>query len=73
MNLRIKQLLLGCVCLIALTTPAGADSLADSANALEAERALDSGDYAKAAKLLGVSYKTLINRINELDLKPEMV
>ena len=27
----------------------------------------------KAAKLLGVSYKTLINRINELDIKPEMM
>jgi uncharacterized protein len=52
MNQRMKQLLLVCVCLFALIMQVLADSLSDSENALDAERALDACDYAKAAKLL---------------------
>lgn len=46
MNQLLKQMLLICVCVFALTGQAIADSLAD------AQRASDMGDYAKAVKLL---------------------
>jgi uncharacterized protein len=45
MNKSLKQVLLVCVCLFALTGQAIADSLSD------AKGAYDAGDYAKAAKL----------------------
>ena len=45
MNKLLKQVLLVCVCLFALTGQAIADSLSD------ANREYDAGKYAKAAKL----------------------
>ena len=59
MTRQIGLLLLASVCLLALNMQARADlqaaSLADSESGLDAERALDAGDYAKAAKLLSVA------------------
>ena len=52
MKLQIKRLLSVCLCLFALTLPTMAGSLSDSEAALDAERALDAGDYARAAELL---------------------
>lgn len=46
MNKLLKQMLLVCVCLFALTGQAIADALSD------ANRAYDAGNYAEAAKIL---------------------